>query len=372
MSKISQKEYIQSLVSLIETQLSESVINPMISDFELFEATSDNNEVVERLTQEFSRAMTKKIAEFLAENSTPRKQRAKRDKNAPKKPKTGYMFFCSEQRAQVKEDNPDMTNPDITRELARQWKALADEEKEQYQNQAKGDKQRFLEEMENYTPSEESDEEKTTKKTRKSTKAKKTGPKRPPSAYILFCKDAREQVKQDNPEISAKEILSELGKMWKSLEDSEKLPYQEKSKKLMEEFKSNKSEQTEEEEAPVSDKKSKTAAKKSKKTEEVEEEEEAPVSDKKSKTAAKKSKKTEVEEAPVSAKKTKTAAKKSKKTEEVEEEEEAPVSAKKTKTAAKKSKKTEEVEEEEEAPASAKKTKTAAKKSKKNTEEDDE
>jgi len=48
---------------------------------------------------------------------------------------------------------------------------------------------------------------------------KSTPPKRALTAFILFCKDGREEVKKNNPSLKATEILSELGKMWKSLSD---------------------------------------------------------------------------------------------------------------------------------------------------------
>jgi hypothetical protein len=44
---------------------------------------------------------------------------------------------------------------------------------------------------------------------------------RPKSAYILFCKNEREQVKKDIPDIQNKDILSELGKRWKKLPESD-------------------------------------------------------------------------------------------------------------------------------------------------------
>ncbi|CAF0768593.1 unnamed protein product [Rotaria sp. Silwood1] len=65
-------------------------------------------------------------------------------------------------------------------------------------------------------------------------------PKRYRSAYILFSIEKRNQVKNENPGLSPKEILSELGALWKSadpqtkeyfqkLSDAEKVEYGEKS-----------------------------------------------------------------------------------------------------------------------------------------------
>ncbi|CAF2383184.1 unnamed protein product [Rotaria sp. Silwood2] len=64
-------------------------------------------------------------------------------------------------------------------------------------------------------------------------------PKRYRSAYILFSIEKRHQIKNENPGLSSKEILSELGALWKStdsqtkehfkkLSDAEKVEYEEK------------------------------------------------------------------------------------------------------------------------------------------------
>ena len=40
-------------------------------------------------------------------------------------------------------------------------------------------------------------------------------PKQPSNGYILFCQDNRQIVKEENPELSPKEITSELGRIWR-------------------------------------------------------------------------------------------------------------------------------------------------------------
>ncbi|UJR10849.1 hypothetical protein I4U23_015037 [Adineta vaga] len=64
-------------------------------------------------------------------------------------------------------------------------------------------------------------------------------PKRFRTAYILFSVEKREEIKNDNPKLSSKEILAELGAQWKAadastkqrfqkLSDAEKVEYEEK------------------------------------------------------------------------------------------------------------------------------------------------
>jgi len=49
--------------------------------------------------------------------------------------------------------------------------------------------------------------------------------KKPQSAYLLFCADNRDLVKKENPEMSAQEIMAELGSMWKNLSAKSKEKY---------------------------------------------------------------------------------------------------------------------------------------------------
>eukprot|EP01064_Diplonema_japonicum_P026978 TRINITY_DN3864_c2_g1_i1.p1 TRINITY_DN3864_c2_g1~~TRINITY_DN3864_c2_g1_i1.p1 ORF type:complete len:222 (+),score=115.89 TRINITY_DN3864_c2_g1_i1:70-666(+) len=62
-------------------------------------------------------------------------------------------------------------------------------------------------------------------------------PKRPLSSYMLFCKDERENVKAENPDIKATEILKELGKKWSEASDSDKEKYTEMANEAKEQYK---------------------------------------------------------------------------------------------------------------------------------------
>ena len=50
-------------------------------------------------------------------------------------------------------------------------------------------------------------------------------PKRGKSSYILFCIENRCIIKNKNPEMSAKDIIKELGKSWKDLDENTKQRY---------------------------------------------------------------------------------------------------------------------------------------------------
>jgi structure-specific recognition protein 1 len=68
--------------------------------------------------------------------SEPKKGKSKKinsdDKPQSGKKMNGYTHFCSLNRASVKEDNPEMSATEITKELARQWKELDEDEQNEW------------------------------------------------------------------------------------------------------------------------------------------------------------------------------------------------------------------------------------------------
>jgi len=68
---------------------------------------------------------------------------------------------------------------------------------------------------------------KSTKKAgKKAKKEKPAGPKRPASAYLLFCKAKRAEVVAANKDIKAADVLKKLGEMWKDADAAAKKPFE--------------------------------------------------------------------------------------------------------------------------------------------------
>lgn len=173
------------------------------------------------LSKKLEKKSLKEFLESLAESKdeihelfTSKSRKSKKDPNAPKKPKSSYILFCSEKRNEIKKDNPELSATQITSRLGALWKECSEEDKKRYESLANEDKERYKTDMENYSGGEST-----------SAKTKKVGPKRPRSAYMYFCQEKRTEVKDANPELSGKEITAELGKMWRKLSDNEKKPY---------------------------------------------------------------------------------------------------------------------------------------------------
>jgi len=162
----------------------------------------------------FAQVIDNKIAKTSRKKN--RKKNRKKDPKAPKKNCSSYIFFCKDVRADIKAEHKDWKGKQVTSELGRIWREeLSDEDKTLYIEKAEQDKERYLEEMKGYTPSSEwltsisSDSESS------GGKKKREGPKRAMSAYLYFCQDMRQTVKDNNDDFSAKEVTAELGRIWR-------------------------------------------------------------------------------------------------------------------------------------------------------------
>jgi hypothetical protein len=77
------------------------------------------------------------------------KKGAKKKKvDGPKKPMSAYIYFCMEKRKDIKEESPDMSAVEVTRELGRLWREdYSDEEsRKKWTSAAEQDKKRYKEE----------------------------------------------------------------------------------------------------------------------------------------------------------------------------------------------------------------------------------
>ena len=74
-----------------------------------------------------------------------------KDKNHPKKPKSGYMLYCEKNRARVKGTLPkSATFSDIIKKMAGEWRGLSESEKVKFNKLAEDDKTRYQQELDEY------------------------------------------------------------------------------------------------------------------------------------------------------------------------------------------------------------------------------
>ncbi|EEP82562.1 nonhistone chromosomal protein 6A [Uncinocarpus reesii 1704] len=88
-----------------------------------------------------------------------RRDKKKKDPNAPKRGLSAYMFFANEQRENVREENPGISFGQVGKLLGERWKALSDKQRAPYEEKAAADKKRYEDEKASYNQAPEEDEE---------------------------------------------------------------------------------------------------------------------------------------------------------------------------------------------------------------------
>ena len=78
------------------------------------------------------------------------KKRTKKDSRAPKRPPSAFLYFSGEHRSTIKEENPGITNTDISKELGRLWREMSDDQKKPYVDQEKAERVKYNEDMAHY------------------------------------------------------------------------------------------------------------------------------------------------------------------------------------------------------------------------------
>lgn len=139
------------------------------------------------------------------------KKQVCKDPNTPKRPKSSYLYFCSENRDNVvKELGKEAKATEITRHLGLKWKELKANKSQRkdlkrFEQLAEEDKKRYQDEMLSYQPSDEF----------MFKKDKVSGPKRPKSSYLYFCEEHREKVRVElGDNAKATDVTKELGLRW--------------------------------------------------------------------------------------------------------------------------------------------------------------
>ena len=149
----------------------------------------------------------------------PKKKR-KRSSSGKKRGKSAYMFFCAEARVTIKEELPDLKGREVMSELGRRWKKAKTGDTSKWDDLAKADKERVQSQSED-EPAPKSSKAKSSKakspkaKSPKAKSSKGKGPTKARSAYVFFCKEMRPKVKEEEDELTPREVMSELGKRWR-------------------------------------------------------------------------------------------------------------------------------------------------------------
>ena len=84
----------------------------------------------------------------------PLKIKPMKDPEKPKRPTSGYLYFCQDARPAImkkmSKNNAKLVLGNIAKVLGKDWKALSDDNRKVYEDKSKIDKERYEVEMEQY------------------------------------------------------------------------------------------------------------------------------------------------------------------------------------------------------------------------------
>ena len=221
-------------------------------------ATEDKERYDEQM-----KGYTELTQEEIATKLGPKKARktagAKKDPNAIKRPKSAYIFYCSDWRETVKteltEANDEVpSSPEVTTELGVRWTDIKNSInpkdvaiRKKYEMMAEGDKKRYNTEKANdKSESVEVDAKPSAKPSDKAVKkvgvkasveekeveVQRTVPKRAAkklSPFALYNKEMRPKIAEENPDMKGADLVRTLGVMWREMPESEKQEWIEKA-----------------------------------------------------------------------------------------------------------------------------------------------
>lgn len=212
-----------------------------------------------------------------------KKKKKAKDPDAPKGFMSSYLFYSQDKREEITKANPGLSLTNIAKILGEEWNKLSKAEQAPYEDLAAKDRLRYNEEKAAYdavkaeekqkvdeereeqlkkdkdeamkmaeemqkekeaemaeaaAKAEEASKEVDSKTTKtKKKKEKKTGPKKPSSAYIFFCTENRAKIKDGmDSKATQAELMAEMGRQWKKLSDRQKAKYVKMSTKDKERY----------------------------------------------------------------------------------------------------------------------------------------
>jgi septal ring factor EnvC (AmiA/AmiB activator) len=165
--------------------------------------------------------------------SKKQEKEKEKDTSGIRKPATSYVYFSADYRQIIKDANPDKSSAEISALLNRKWRELPQQQKEPYILEAEKDLERYRREKAEYDElhgsssfSRGSSPEIDIESCPKGKKEKDlNAPKRPQSAFFLFCLENRGKIHEKCPDLKPYEISAALGQIWKTLSDSKKKVY---------------------------------------------------------------------------------------------------------------------------------------------------
>ena len=151
---------------------------------------------------------------------------SRKDKNKPRGRMSSYAFFVQDCRRNA---GGSVNFAQFSKACAQEWNSLSQNEKRQYEEMAKRDKQRYDREMKGYVPPPGM--------ARKKRRMKDpSAPKRPLSAFLLFSSEHRPRIMRSSPSMGVTDVARQLGKLWNGQSQRDRAPFEEKAGQLRQRY----------------------------------------------------------------------------------------------------------------------------------------
>jgi hypothetical protein len=140
-------------------------------------------------------------------------------KKKPKRNRSAFIIFSSETRAKLRSEN--LNSNEMMVKLAEMWKSISDNEKKKYYDLADQEKNRYMMDLNNFymqNPNEVIQN-----------KTKKNHIKKPCSAYAIYLKETKKDIKNENPDLKMADILKVVAERWKILPEDKRFEFQRKA-----------------------------------------------------------------------------------------------------------------------------------------------
>jgi hypothetical protein len=140
-----------------------------------------------------------------------------KDPDKPKRGKSGFLFFCDENRPLIKEKNKDIKVKEVVSQLGILWRQIKEEGKtEQYDALSEKDRERYRLEMIAYKNKQKSGID--TPKIRKT-------PRRKETPLELYMKSKKIKLKEKHPDLNDQTMEKLLKDRWKKLPLAKRIKY---------------------------------------------------------------------------------------------------------------------------------------------------
>ncbi|PSS11330.1 High mobility group B protein [Actinidia chinensis var. chinensis] len=202
-----------------------------------------------------------------AEETDNKKKKKEKDPLKPKQPMSAFFVFASERRGALLAENKSVL--EVAKIAGEEWKNMTEKQRRPYEQRAKQNKEKYVEEMEAYNQKKDEEaenikkeeeelmkihkqeamqllrkKEKTDniiKKTKEKKKKKKNAdpnkPKKPASSFLLFSKEIRKNTMEEKPGINNSALNALISVKWKEMSEVEKQKWNVRAAEAMEAYK---------------------------------------------------------------------------------------------------------------------------------------